>query len=117
MLNQNNTDSGSPHRFSQNQKGSSAIIAHRRIAALFKPVGKGAAVIPLLKPRAKATLAPRSGSGFPHSVEHVSKLGVFRRAVRVDDIPECRCRRWRRLGVEAGNVETGEIGGDVNQAA
>ena len=50
-------------------------------------------------------------------VDDVGEFGVLRRAVGVDDRPERRRLRRRRLGVEGREVERGQISGDVADAA
>jgi hypothetical protein len=83
-------------------------VADRGIAARFQPEQNNAAVSAIAQPLEKFALGLRlqlrQGHGIwvAERIENVGHFSVFRRPVRIDDIPEGLRFWWRRLG---SNVE------------
>src|SRR5271166_6449157 len=82
------------------------VVTHLDIAAPFEPVRDGAPVLAIEQPVLKATLRlgdeldQSHSGGLPEFVEDIGKLGVFGRAVGVDNPPEGGRFPRRRLRVE-----------------
>jgi len=98
-------------------------VLHRGVTAVLEPMRERSPVPAFHQP--VRNVARRGGDqpldcqrvGIAELVDHVHQLGVFRRGVGADDVPKCR-RFWRwRLRIESRDVERGEIGSDVLEAA